>query len=261
MAFEDEFLNIDTPENVIFGYEVVGIGSRFMAALVDTLAIGVVQVVVYVTMALLAGNLLDVDVFSGWITAVFGLIAFVLLWGYYIFFEMLWNGQSPGKRLVGLRVLKADGTPITLTESIIRNLVRLIDFLPVFYGLGVIVMFVNAQSRRLGDLAAGTLVVRDQENLTLEDLTVNPRQHLMRQIPAQIVEQVANWPLERLTKSDVQLAEDYLIRRMELENGPQLSQQILQRLLERMELPEQQINVYDRPYVLAQIVKGYRHEP
>ena len=107
-----------------------------MAALVDTAAIIVIQIVVNLTMFLLASRLLDIDMASGWVTAVFGLISFALLWGYYIFFEMLWNGQSPGKRLVGLRVLKADGTPITLTESIVRNLVRLIDFLPLFYGLG-----------------------------------------------------------------------------------------------------------------------------
>ena len=260
MAFEDEFLNIDTPENVIFGYEVVGIGSRFMAALVDTLAILLIQAVVNVTMALIVGNLLDIDIYSTWVTAVFGLISFALLWGYYIFFEMLWNGQSPGKRLVGLRVLRTDGTPITLTESIIRNLVRLIDFLPIFYGLGVVVMFVNTQSRRLGDLAAGTLVVRDQEGLTLENLTVAPRHHLLRQIPTPIVEQVSNWPLDRLTNGDIQLAEDYLMRRSELENSSQLAQQILQRLLARMEVPEQPIAPYDRPYFLAQIVKGYRHE-
>ena len=260
MAFEDEFLNIDTPENVIFGYEVVGIGSRFMAALVDTLAIVIIQVVVNLTMGLIVGNLLNIDIYSAWVTAVFGLISFALLWGYYIFFEMLWNGQSPGKRLVGLRVLKADGTPITLTESIVRNLVRLIDFLPIFYGLGVIVMFVNTQSRRLGDLAAGTLVVRDQEDLTLENLTVAPRRHLLRQIPAPIVEQVNSWPVERLTSVDIQLTEDYLIRRNELENSAQLARQILQRLLARMAVPEQTIAIHDRPYFLAQIVKAYRHE-
>jgi uncharacterized RDD family membrane protein YckC len=105
MSFDDSFLNIDTPENVVFGYEVVGIGSRFMAALVDTLIIVVLQIVVNLTMVLLAGNLLDVSAGEAWVTAVFGLISFILLWGYYIFFEMLWNGQSPGKRWLGLRVL------------------------------------------------------------------------------------------------------------------------------------------------------------
>jgi uncharacterized RDD family membrane protein YckC len=260
MAFEDEFLNIDTPENVIFGYEVVGIGSRFMAALVDTAIILILQIVVNLTMVLLLGNLLGLDLGSAWITAVFGLISFALLWGYYIFFEMLWNGQTPGKRLVGLRVLRSDGTPITLTESIIRNLVRFVDFLPLFYGLGVVVMFVNAQSRRLGDLAAGTLVVRDRADLTLDNLTEIPQLQSSLAVPAQIIEEVATWPIERLTEADIQLAEGYLHRRIDLENGPQLAQQILRRLLARMELPNSSISALQSPHVLAQIVKECRQD-
>jgi uncharacterized RDD family membrane protein YckC len=260
MAFEDEFLNIDTPENVIFGYEVVGMGSRFMAALVDTAIILILQIVVNLTMVLLLGNLLGLDLGSAWITAVFGLISFALLWGYYIFFEMLWNGQTPGKRLVGLRVLRSDGTPITLTESIIRNLVRFVDFLPLFYGLGVVVMFVNAQSRRLGDLAAGTLVVRDRADLTLDNLTEIPQLQSSLAVPAQIIEEVATWPIERLTEADIQLAEGYLHRRTDLENGPHLAQQILRRLLARMELPNSSISALQSPHVLAQIVKEYRHD-
>ena len=258
--FEDEFLQIDTPENVIFGYEVVGIGSRFMAALVDTTIIVVIQVVVNLTMFLLASNLLDIDMASGWVTAVFGLISFVLLWGFYIFFEMLWNGQSPGKRLVGLRVLRSDGTPITLTESIIRNLVRLIDFLPIFYGLGVIVMFVNAQSRRLGDLAAGTIVVRDQADLTLENITTAPRRTYQLQIPSHIVEQVQSWPLTRLTAADIELAEEFLLRHDELENTNRLAQQILYRFWQQMDMTEPQFSISHRRHILTQIVKEHRHE-
>ena len=260
MAFQDEFLNIDTPENVIFGYEVVGIGSRFMAALIDTTIILISQIVVYLTMALLVNNLLDMDIFSTWVLAIFGLIAFALLWGYYIFFEILWNGQSPGKRLVNLRVLKADGTPITLTESVIRNLIRLIDFLPLFYGLGVIVMFINGQSRRLGDLAAGTLVVRDQASLDLENLTAAPRPYLPQHIPVHIAEQVGSWPVARLSDEDIQLAEEFLIRHKDLENSSQLAQQILQRLLTHMELPDWQVDRQDYNYLLAQIVKASRHD-
>jgi uncharacterized RDD family membrane protein YckC len=231
-----------------------------MAALVDTAIILILQIVVNLTMVLLLGNLLGLDLGSAWITAVFGLISFALLWGYYIFFEMLWNGQTPGKRLVGLRVLRSDGTPITLTESIIRNLVRFVDFLPLFYGLGVVVMFVNAQSRRLGDLAAGTLVVRDRADLTLDNLTEIPQLQSSLAVPAQIIEEVATWPIERLTEADIQLAEGYLHRRTDLENGPHLAQQILRRLLARMELPNSSISALQSPHVLAQIVKEYRHD-
>src|SRR5215510_11634669 len=100
------------------------------------------------------------------------LASFVLFWGYYIFFEMLWNGQTPGKRWVGLRVIRTDGTPITLSESFIRNLTRLVDFLPAAYGIGIISMFLDKQSRRLGDLAAGTLVVHDRAPISIQSLSV-----------------------------------------------------------------------------------------
>ena len=121
----DEF-RIETPESVSFGYDVAGIGSRFMAAMVDSLLIVIMQVVVLmVTLAVLSAS--PDDLFSGelgiWVAAVLGLLAFALFWGYYLFFEMIWNGQSPGKRWVGLRVIKDSGAPISLVDSAIRNLV------------------------------------------------------------------------------------------------------------------------------------------
>src|SRR5258706_12013278 len=176
----DDTLRIDTPENVIFGYRVAGIGSRFLAALVDSLLIVVLEVVVNAA-ALLVGRFVFKFSFAGddtaglaWLLGLFGLLSFAFLWAYYIFFEMLWNGQPPGKRWVGLRVLRLDGTPITLSESIIRNLVRLVDFLPAYYGVGVVAMFISSQSRRLGDLAAGTVVVHDRAAVTLESLAAAP---------------------------------------------------------------------------------------
>ena len=112
-------LNIDTPENVIFGYEVAGIGSRFLAALIDSIIIAALIGIAYFTLALITGILggLD-DALLAWIIALFGLLAFVILWGYYILFEIIWNGQSPGKRWQRLRVLRTDGTPITGLDSV-----------------------------------------------------------------------------------------------------------------------------------------------
>jgi len=102
--------------------------------------------------------------------AVYVLVTFAIFWGYYIVFEMAWNGQTPGKRWIGLRVIKVNGYPISLVDSTIRNLVRVVDFLPAYYGLGVIAMFANAQARRLGDFAAGTVVVKERKEVTLESL-------------------------------------------------------------------------------------------
>jgi uncharacterized RDD family membrane protein YckC/Tfp pilus assembly protein PilF len=212
----DALLSIDTPENVAFDYSVAGIGSRFLAALVDTLTIALLQIMVWLVAILVLSSVLNhmtvEDLLSGWLIAAFGLLAFALLWGYYIFFEILWNGQSLGKRWVGLRVIRSDGTPITFTESIIRNLVRLVDFLPAYYGIGVVAMFIDAQSRRLGDLAAGTLVVYDRPTVTLESLSSRPRWAASAQPP---LLEGAEWPVERLTSRDIQMAEEFLNRREE----------------------------------------------
>jgi uncharacterized RDD family membrane protein YckC len=256
VSLPDDYLNIDTPENVAFGYEVAGIGSRFLAALVDTLLIIVLQAIVNVTLLLLAINLFDQnfddDTAFVWLAAVFGLIAFAFFWGYYIFFEMIWNGQSPGKRWVGLRVIRADGTPITLAESTIRNLVRLVDFLPAYYGVGVVTMFVNAQSRRLGDLAAGTLVVRDRGPVTLESLAT-PLTWPTYRLPDQAT---TDLPIERLSYQDLQMAEEFLRRRYELTNRASLAQQLAQTLRQRMGLPDQSLNSEEAVKFIADLVRA-----
>ena len=266
----DDYLSISTPENVAFGYDVAGIGSRFLAAVVDTLIILVLQGVVNLTLLALVLSLfrdrLDFDSpVVGWLIAAFGLIAFAFFWGYYIFFEMLWNGQSPGKRWAGLRVIRTDGTPITLAESIVRNLVRLVDFLPAYYGVGVVTMFVNGQSRRLGDLAAGTLVVRDRVAVTLESLAARPAP------PAPALPSAADpaspspttpatgWPVERLTGHDLEMAEDFLRRRAQLSNRAALAQRIVQALLKQMNVLPSPMDDRRAESLIVEIVQAARN--
>ncbi len=233
----DEYLNIDTPENVAFNYEVAGIATRFMAGLVDTAILTLIQLILYVVvLAIAAISLEDIGEEGsnwGWMLAIFGLVNFIFTWGYYMFFELRWNGQSPGKRWVGLRVIRTDGAPITLTESVIRNIVRLIDTLPASYGLGIVVMFINSQSRRIGDLAAGTVVIRDRGSVKLESLAERPTQ----KTPWDPELAEGELPLGRLTAQDLQMAEDYLRRTGELINSEEVGRRILTVLMERMDLP------------------------
>jgi uncharacterized RDD family membrane protein YckC len=259
MSFDD-YLTIDTPENVAFGYEVAGLGSRFMAALVDTLLILIIQLIVNLVLALVIWGVLsrfvnDENAFVIWATALLGLVSFAFLWGYYIFFEMIWNGQSPGKRWLGLRVIRANGTPITLIESIIRNLVRLIDFLPFYYGLGVVTMFINDQSRRLGDLAAGTLVVRDRPAITLESLGMASSPVLPTR---NISPRVATLPVERLREQELRLVEEFFRRRQDLANRADLAQSLLRQLFERMSLESPHLDPLLAEDLLAEIVQFHR---
>lgn len=160
-------LSIETPEQVALEFPLAGVGSRFLAVAVDTLlqaAIGMVVflVAVGVFTALRAGGL--------WIAA-FALIAgFLIFYGYFAAFEALWHGQTPGKRLVGLRVLSVSGRPIRIDEALLRNVLRLVDQLPGVYAVGIVSMLVTARSQRLGDLAAGTVV--HEKGLTAPVFTV-----------------------------------------------------------------------------------------
>ncbi len=158
-VFMNNHLSIKTPEQIELTYSVAGIGSRFYAAMLDTLLLTLIGVIGGFVIAT-AITELD-DIFGNWLAAIGGLVVFALFWGYYMLFEVTMNGQSPGKRALGLRVIKEGGYPVSFADSAIRNLVRIIDFLPFCYGIGLIAMLMNKNWRRLGDLAAGTLVVRD----------------------------------------------------------------------------------------------------
>jgi uncharacterized RDD family membrane protein YckC len=255
MTLPEETLDIQTPENVAFGYQVAGLGSRFVATLLDTLLIVLLQVVVVIVMALAIaalGESAAADQLSGWIIAIFGVILSIFYWGYYVFFEMLWNGQSPGKRWMGLRVIRTDGTPITLSEALIRNLVRIVDFLPAMYGVGIITMFIDKQSRRLGDLAAGTLVVQDRAPITIQELSMKRDIHLRPWASANA--SIEGFPVERLTNDELNLIENFLERRDQLTHRDQLAIQILSTLHRRLGLPAPAMSRFEAEDTLAAIL-------
>ncbi|MGO9336150.1 MAG: RDD family protein [Terracidiphilus sp.] len=157
-------ISIDTPELVAIELPLAGIGSRFIALLVDYLIWGAGMLVVYFLAFLLLPALYIFNKISAqWAEAIVIFVFFLLNWGYFTLFEAFWNGRTPGKRVAKIRVIQRSGRSIGLVESMARNLVRYVDQLPFFYAVGVITMFVTKQHQRLGDLAAGTLVVRDRE--------------------------------------------------------------------------------------------------
>jgi uncharacterized RDD family membrane protein YckC len=235
MTNNNDILQIDTPENVTFDYDVAGIGSRFLATLVDTLLIALLQVVVLGALILLETQLkIFGDITSAWVNAIFSFIAFIFFWGFYIFFEISWNGQTPGKRWVKLRVIRVDGTPVAAAEVVIRNLIRIIDMLPIAYALGVVIMFLNDKSRRLGDLAAGTIVVHERSISTAEMLRTSSTKSLSTVIVKGDVPD--GFPLERLTDRDFQVLEDFMVRRHYLPNRTSLALHILKSLYARFDL-------------------------
>jgi uncharacterized membrane protein SpoIIM required for sporulation/uncharacterized RDD family membrane protein YckC len=154
-----QHLEVETPEHVILDYEVAGLGSRAFATLLDTLILLLSMAAVSYLSARL-GSALDLE--GTWAMPLLGTILFVTFWGYFTFFEGFRNGQTPGKRRAGIRVVSQTGHPVTFGAAAARNLIRIADFLPSFYFLGGLFVAIHPRARRLGDLVAGTVVVRDR---------------------------------------------------------------------------------------------------
>ena len=158
-------LNIDTPEQIALELPLAGIGSRFLALTIDTL----LQFALYLLGGIVFALLIPAGTsWLSWLPRTLGpaiaiLFVFCVYWGYFAFFEIIWRGQTPGKRYAGIRVIKESGRPIDAFEAIGRNLMRGIDGMPGVYGVGLVCMMLNKKHRRLGDFVAGTVVVHENK--------------------------------------------------------------------------------------------------
>src|SRR5947207_3846667 len=155
-------LVVATPERVSFDYQVAGLATRGIAQAVDLLILAFVLAGVYV--AAIAVGAFGLDAVA-YLIAILGTL--VVVFGYHWTCEAFWSGQTVGKKVFRLRAVGDRGEPMTFGQAGIRNIVRLVDFLPYAYGIGLVVLFVNGRGKRLGDLAAGTIVVKDSDYLPL----------------------------------------------------------------------------------------------
>ena len=171
----DESVFISTPDQVSLEFELAGPGSRFSAYLLDFVFSVMIMIALILIMFFTgaAGLRSLVNLFRGesswiasWGTALLIAMLFVTHWGYYVFFEALWHGATPGKKRMGIRVIRQDGLPIGFREAALRNLLRVADMLPPpCYLLGGLVAHFDRHGRRLGDMVAGTYVVMEKFEL------------------------------------------------------------------------------------------------
>lgn len=171
IVLADREVRVETPEHVAIGYTLADLGSRFTALLLDGLILGAAFAVLFIGIPLLVRRLGGLpDAATGWGLAVMILLGFGLAWGYFVFFEGLRDGQTPGKRAVGIRVVHEGGYPLTVRGAAVRNLLRLVDVQPVpSWLVGGVTMLLHPRTQRLGDLAAGTVVVRERVATTLPE--------------------------------------------------------------------------------------------
>lgn len=220
----DETLVIETPERVPLHFALASIGNRFIACAIDhtiqvfTLIVLVIFFAIIADATNLGSRLVNAP---KWVIALLIILVFVLMSGYFAIFEWLWRGQTPGKRWMKLRVIREDGRPISFFEAIVRNLLREFDIMPFpFYSVGLISVFSTDRDQRVGDLVAGTVVVREREAEApaFAEVFASPVSDpaLRRSFkPVQFTADVNN-----LTEQEISVVESFLRRRWDLKDYP-----------------------------------------
>jgi uncharacterized RDD family membrane protein YckC len=215
-------LTIQTPEQVGFEYVLAGLGSRTAAFLMDTVIRWFLFLAILAVGLLLLRFLPALD-FSQWASdpsrpwlfwlIALGILAYSLVdLGYFLFFEALWNGQTPGKRRQGLRVVRMDGQPIGWLESSIRNILRAVDLLAGMYPVGIVVVFLSRNNQRIGDYAAGTVVIVERKQKV-------PSDRKQFHVPQVLTHPEIEWYVSRLKPAQYQVLRSFLERRDQMEQG------------------------------------------
>ena len=195
MRYEDA-ISTQTPEGLTIELALAGVGSRFTAAIIDTaIQVGII-VAIFAGAALTGGNAV--------VVAIATIAAFVTFFAYDIAFEVRASGRTIGKRAVGLRVVKVDGRPVDFRASAVRNLLRIVDSIPGVYLVAIICVFVTKRNQRLGDLAAGTLVVREKRG-EAKSVPFVAAPHL--------TDDLETWDVTAITAADVAAVRQFLERR------------------------------------------------
>jgi uncharacterized RDD family membrane protein YckC len=216
--YEDR-ISIPTPEGVEMELILAGLGSRLVAALLDAMIVASVVFALWVV-GLVAAAPTDG---GGVLAAVLIVSTFVVLFGYDVAFETLASGRTPGKRAAGLRVVRQGGEPPGFVAAAVRNLLRLVDLLPGFYAIGVVSILFSPRNQRLGDLAAGTLVVRERR----------PGRSVYLAAPeAAAADRFAAWDVSAITSYELVTVRRFLERRFELQ--PHARTQVARDLAERL---------------------------
>src|SRR5213076_2363146 len=204
-------LGVETPEHVEVHFDLAGVGSRAAAAIIDTVLIVLGLLALWIAGSAL-GGLSGGGEPTGWALAAVILLSFFTFFGYFALFEALNGGRTPGKQALGIRVVMETGHPVTPAAAVVRNLVRLLDcYFPLLPFLpGLVMVFLHPRNQRLGDLAAGTVVVRDRP----VDWALGPA-------PAAAEEALETGPPE-LTDDEFRLLDQFLARAGQLDPALQV---------------------------------------
>jgi len=261
----DETLVIETPERVPLHFALASIGNRFIACAIDhTIQIvGLILIVIFfliISGATAWGNRLTSA--PKWVIALLVIIQFLIINGYFAVFEWLWRGQTPGKRWLKLRVIREDGRPISFFEAMTRNLVRVVDFiLPPFYSIGLISVFATQRDQRIGDLIAGTVVVREREAEApaFAEVFASPVSDPALRRTCKPVQFTAD--VNSLTEPEILVVESFLRRRWDLKDYPRqwMAWRVAMPLLFKLK-PRYDLSTFTYEGFLEELLHRYREK-
>jgi uncharacterized RDD family membrane protein YckC len=261
----DEILVIETPERVPLHFALASIGNRFIACAIDHTiqVVALIVIVIFFTIIVDASNLGNQLMNAPkWVIALLIILVFVLMSGYFALFEWLWHGQTPGKRWLKLRVIREDGRPISFFEAIVRNLLREFDIMPFpFYSVGLISVFSTARDQRVGDLVAGTVVVREREAEApaFAEVFASPVSDpaLRRSFkPVQF-----NADVNSLTEQEISVVESFLRRRWDLKDYPRqwMAWRVAMPILFKLR-PQYDVSTFTYEGFLEELLHRYREK-
>jgi uncharacterized RDD family membrane protein YckC len=246
-------VRIDTGEGLTFTLPVAGVLTRFLALIIDLACIQAVSSAVFIGITLL--SILNSD----WAQAIYYIGSFVLHIGYGIITEGYWNGQTLGKRLLHLRVVDAEGLKLRLSQVIIRNLLRPIDALPSLYLVGGLAGALSAQGQRLGDLAAGTIVIQVSRRTAPNVQAFNESKYNSFQIHPQLEARLRN----KISAQESALIIDALWRRDELDAPARLTlfAELSQHIKSRVDFDPTLIEFLSEEQFLRNVISSIYRQP
>jgi len=200
----DNRIVVATPEAITLELVLAGLGSRFVARLIDS----AIQLGIILALAL-GAYVVNGSAWDGYVAAGIVVLTFLVVLAYDIPFEVLANGRTPGKSALGIRVVGRDGGAVDFVSSAVRNLLRIIDFLPLLYLVGSVSIVATQHSQRLGDLAGGTLVTRDR----FGGRALDRQQSAPVSVP---LEQVLTWDVSAVDADELRVLRHFLDRRLSL---------------------------------------------
>lgn len=256
-------VDIKTPEFVSLSFQLAGVGSRAAAFIIDQFILIAADLLIAVVFLFLTDGLSSITVLSenSFPLAIGMIVLFILNWGYFFVLEYFSGGKTLGKRMIGIRVIQENGHSITLLSSFIRNLLRIIDTLPAFYLLGLVMVFFHPKHKRLGDLASGTIVVHERKAKRKNKVSALEKEIKKRGITKEDVA-VNEWTMKSIGMKEWKLVSTYAARFTQLPDRErtQLTQKIAGILFAKINLEMEGKSEQDLENILLSLYLTLRDE-